>query len=75
MRKRDEKDNTLFVYLNPEKDDNIGDVPDLNTLYKESTSKVIFDTYSSLAQSFVSGGKYWQYVLFITYIVNFISNF
>ena len=51
-------DNTLFVYLNPEKDDNIGDVPGLNTLYKESTSKSIFDAYSSLARSFVSGGKY-----------------
>ena len=51
-------DNTLFVYLNPEKDDNIGDVPGLNTLYKESSSKLIFDAYSSLAKSFVSGGKY-----------------
>ena len=51
-------DNTLFVYLNREKDDNIGDVPGLNTLYKESTSKLIFDAYSSLAKSFVSGGKY-----------------
>ena len=51
-------DNTLFVYLNPEKDDNIGDVSGLNTLYKESTSKLMFDTYNSLAQSFVNGGKY-----------------
>ena len=31
--------NTLFVYLNPEKDGSIGDIPGLNTLYKESTSK------------------------------------
>ena len=51
-------DNILFVYLNPEKDDNIGDIPGLNTLYKESTSKLIFDTYSSLVQSFVNGGKH-----------------
>ena len=29
-------DNTLFVYLKPEKDNYIGDIPGLNTLYKES---------------------------------------
>ena len=51
-------DNTLFVYLNPEKDDSIGCIPGLNTLYKESTSKLIFDAYSSLAKSFVNGGKH-----------------
>ena len=50
--------NFLFVYLNPEKDNSIGDIPGLNTLYKESTNKLIFDCYSSLAQSFVNGGKY-----------------
>ena len=50
--------NTLFVYLNPEKDYSIGDIPCLNTLYKESTSKLIFDFYSSLAKSFVNGGKH-----------------
>ena len=50
--------NTLFVYLNPEKDDSIGYIPGLNTLYKESTSKLIFDAYSSSAKYFVNGGKY-----------------
>ena len=49
--------NTLFIYLSPEKDDYIEDISVLNTLYKESTSKLIFDSYSSLAQSFVDGGK------------------
>ena len=50
--------NTLFIYLNPEKDDSIEDISGLNKLYKESTSKLIYDSYSSLAQSFVNGGKY-----------------
>ena len=50
--------NTLFFYLNPEKDDSIGDIPGLNTLYKESISKLIFDAYSSLAKLFVNGGKH-----------------
>ena len=50
--------NTLFIYLNPEKDDSIEDMSGLNTLYKESTSKLVFGSYSSLAQSFVDGGKY-----------------
>ena len=49
----------LFIYLfKPEKDDYIGDNPGLNALYKESTSKLIFDSYSSLARSFVNGGKH-----------------
>ena len=51
-------DDTLFVYLNPEKDDSIGDVPGLNTLYKELTTKLISDAYSSLAKSFVNGGNH-----------------
>ena len=50
--------NTLFVYLNPEKDDSNEDIPGLNTLYNKSTSKLIFDAYSSLAKSFVNGGKH-----------------
>ena len=50
--------NTLFVYLNPEKDDSIGNIPGLITLYKESNSKLTFDAYSSLAKSFVNGGKH-----------------
>ena len=52
------KNDTLFVYLKPEKDDSIGDIPGLDTLYKESTSKLIFDAYSSLTKSFVNGGKH-----------------
>ena len=48
----------LFIYLNPEKVDSFGDIPDLNTPYKKSTSKLIFDSYSSLARSFVNDGKY-----------------
>ena len=40
--------NTLLVYLNPEKDGSIGDIPGLNILHKESTSKLVFDSYSSL---------------------------
>ena len=48
--------NTLFVYLNPEKDDSIVNIPGLNTLYKESTSNLLFDIYSSLAQLFI---KWW----------------
>ena len=51
--------NILFVYLNPETIDSIGDVPGVNTLHKESTSKLIFDSYSSLAQSYENGGKHW----------------
>ena len=43
------RSNTLFIYLSPEKDDSIEDISGLNTLYKESTSKLIFDSYSSLA--------------------------
>ena len=54
-----ENNNTLFDHLNPEKDDSIGDIPGLNTLYKESSSKLIFDVYSSLAKYFVNGGKHW----------------
>ena len=50
--------NTLFIYLSPKKDDSIEDISGLNLLHKESTSKLIFDSYSSLAQSFVDGGKY-----------------
>ena len=50
--------NTLFIYLNPEKDDYIETISGLNTLYKESTSTLIFVSYSSLAQSFVDGGKH-----------------
>ena len=50
--------NTLFIHLSPEKDDSIEDISGLNTLYKESTSKLIFDSYSSRAQSFVDGRKY-----------------
>ena len=49
--------NTLFIYLTPEKDDSIEDISGLKTLYKESSSKMIFDSYSSLAQSFINGGK------------------
>ena len=51
-------DDTLFVYLKPDKDEYIGDIPGLNTLYKESTSKLIFDAYSSLVESFVNGSKH-----------------
>ena len=42
--------NTLFVYFNPKKDDSIEDIPRLN-------SKLIFGSYSSLAQLFVNRGK------------------
>ena len=41
--------NTLFVYLNSEKDDSIGGIPGLNVLYKMLTSELIIDSYSSLA--------------------------
>ena len=47
----------IIYIFKPEKDDSIDDISGLNTLYKESTSKLIFDSYSSLAQSFVNGGK------------------
>ena len=50
--------NALFIYLSPEKDDSIEDISGLNLLYKESTSKLIFDSYSYLAQSLVNGWKY-----------------
>ena len=47
--------NTLFVYLNPKKDDYVEDIYGINMLYKESTSKLVFDSYSSLVQSFILG--------------------
>ena len=50
--------NTLFIYLNLEKDDYIEDISGLNTFYKESTSKLIFKSYSFLTQSFSDGRKY-----------------
>ena len=50
--------NTLFIYLSPEKDDYLEDISGLKTLYKEPTSKLIFDSYSSLVQSFVNSGKH-----------------
>ena len=57
------KGNVLFVYSNSEKDDSVEDISGINMLYKESTSKLIFDSYSSLAQSFINGGK--MMVMFI----------
>ena len=53
------KGNTLFFYLNPERDDSVEDISGINMLYKESTSKFDFDSYSSLAQSFFNGGENW----------------
>ena len=47
--------NTLLVYLNPEKDNYVEAISGINMLYKESTSKLVFDSYSSLAQSFILG--------------------
>ena len=44
------KGNTLFVYYNPEKIDSVQDISGINLLYNDSTSKLIFHTYSSLAQ-------------------------
>ena len=49
--------NTLFIYLSPKKDDSIEDISGLNTLYKESTSKLMFDSHSSLAKSFINDGE------------------
>ena len=43
--------NTLFVSLNPERDDSVENISGSNMLYKESTLKLIFDSYCSLAQS------------------------
>ena len=43
------KKNVLFVSLNPEKNDSVEDISGINMLYKESTSKLIFDSYSSVA--------------------------
>ena len=54
--------NTLFIHLSPEKDNYIEDISGLNTLYKDLTSTLIFDSYSSLAQSFVNLGKIYDYV-------------
>ena len=50
--------NDDIYFFKPEKDYYIGDIPELNALYKESTTKLIFDAYSSLAKSFVNGGKH-----------------
>jgi len=52
------KANKISIYLSPVKDDSIEDISGLNMLYKVSTSKLTLDSYSSLAQSFVDGGKY-----------------
>ena len=49
--------NALFDYSNPEKDDSVEDISKINMLYKESTSKLIFDSYSYVAQSIVNGGE------------------
>ena len=51
------KGNALFIYLNPEKDDSVEDIYGIDMLYKESTSKLIFDSYSFLTHSFSNGGK------------------
>ena len=51
--------NTLFIFKSRERcDDYIEDISGLKTLYKESTLKLIFDSNSSLAQSFVDSRKY-----------------
>ena len=42
--------NTLFDYLNSEKDDSVEDISGINMLYKESASKLVSDSYSFLAQ-------------------------
>ena len=57
MRSDMKEENALFVYLNPEKDDSVEDISGINMLYKDSTSKLIFDSYSFLALSFVNGGE------------------
>ena len=44
------KGNALFAYLNPEMDDSVEDISEINMLYKESTSTLIFHSYSYLAQ-------------------------
>ena len=51
------KGNILFVYLYPEKDDSVQNISGINMIYKYSTLKNISDSYNSLAQSFVNGGK------------------
>ena len=57
MRSDMKEEKALFVYLNPEKDDSVEDISGINMLYKDSTSKLIFDSYSFLALSFVNGGE------------------
>ena len=56
--------NKLCVYLNPDKHDSVEDISGINILYKESTSKLIFDSYSSTVQLFVNSGKNWWLCLF-----------
>ena len=51
------KGNASFIYLNPENDDSVEDIYGIDMLYKESTSKLIFDSYSFLTHSFSNGGK------------------
>ena len=55
---------TLFVYLNPDKHDSVENISEINILYKESTSKLIFVSYSSTVQLFVNSGKNWWLCLF-----------
>ena len=47
----------LIINLNPKKHDSVENISGIDIFYEDSTSKLIFDSYSSLAQSFVNCRK------------------
>ena len=52
-----QKRNDLRIYLDHEKNESVKDVSGINMLHKEPTLKLMFDSYSSLAQFYINGGK------------------
>ena len=52
-----QKGNDLRIYLDHEKNESVTDISGINMLHKEPTLKLMFDSYSSLAQLYINGGK------------------
>ena len=52
-----QKGNDLRIYLDHEKNESVKDISGINMLHKDPTLKLMFDSYSSLAQLYINGGK------------------